>query len=80
MEEVMNIEKWNSIVCRIFFLAAFILVALAILDRFMNLFGYTVLSSGYTSGRMLELAALMLVLVIALLLRQIREGLRRSAG
>lgn len=72
----MNLDKWNSAISRVFFLAAFLLLALAIVDRFVNFFGYTILSSGYSSGRMLEFAAIMLVVVIALLLRQIREGLR----
>jgi len=70
-----NLYNWNSVICRVFFLAAFLLLAVAIVDRFLNFFGYTILSSGYSSGRMLEFAAIMLVVVIALLLRQIREGL-----
>jgi len=73
-------DKLNSLTCRVFFLAAFVLVAVALVDRFLNLFGYTILSGGYTSGRMLEFAATMLIVVIALLLRQIREGMSKRAA
>lgn len=76
----MNLDNLSSVISRLFFLAAFVLLALAIVDRFLNLFGYTILSYGYTSGRVFELASLMLVVVIALLLRQIREGLRARHG
>ena len=74
----MNFEKWNSTVSRVFFLAAFLLLLIALVDRFVNFFGFTILSGGYTSGRVLEFAALMLIVVIALQLRQIREELKAS--
>ena len=72
-------EKMMSFISRLFFLASFVLVTLALFDRVLNLFGYTILPGGYTSGRMLEFAAIMLIVVIALLLRQIRETLKRTA-
>ena len=72
----MNLQQLNSLVSRVFFLAAFVLLIIALVDRFINFFGYTVLTGGYTSGRVLEFAALMLIVVIALQLRQIREGLK----
>jgi hypothetical protein len=76
----MNLDQWNSAVSRVFFFAAFILILLALMDRFINFFGYTILPAGYSSGRVLEFAAIMLVVVIALLLRQIREGIRKRAA
>lgn len=72
----MNLNKVNSVICRVFFFAAFLLVALALVDRFLNFFGYTILSAGYSSGRVLEFAGMMLIVVIALILRQIREELK----
>lgn len=72
-------ERLTSFVSRLFFFAAFILIAVAIVDRIFNIFGYTILGGEYTSGRMLEFSAIMLVVVIALLLRQIREALRLHA-
>ncbi len=73
-------DRLNSIVSRAFFFAAFLLIALGLLDRFLNFFGFTILTSGYTSGRMLEIGAIMLIVVIALLLRQIREELKGRAA
>ena len=73
-------DTLNSIVSRIFFFAAFLLIALGLLDRFLNFFGFTILTGGYTSGRMLEIGAIMLIVVIALLLRQIREELKGRAA
>jgi hypothetical protein len=75
----MNLDKWNSVVCRMFFFAAFFLVAVALIDRFLNFFGYTILWWGYSSGRVLEFAGMMLIVVIALLLRQIRDALKKRA-
>lgn len=72
----MNLDRWNSTISRVFFFAAFLLLVIALVDRFINFFGYTILTGGYTSGRMLEFAALMLIVVIAVQLRQIREGLK----
>ncbi len=72
-------DKLNSLVSRVFFFISFVLIAVAILDRFLNFFGYTILMGGYTSGRMLEFAGIMLTVVIALLLRQIRDGLKKRA-
>jgi hypothetical protein len=69
-----------SIVSRIFFIVSLIMVGLALIERLANLFGLTILRGGYTSGRVLELAALMMIFVIAILLRQIRDSLRKGAA
>ncbi len=60
---------------RVCFFAAFFLLALAVLERVVNFFGCTILSTLYTPGRLLELAGVMLLFVITLLLRQIRESM-----
>ena len=73
-------EKFISFISRLFFLASFVLVAVAVFDRALNLFGYTILPGGYTAGRMLEFAAIMLIVVITVLLRQIRETLKRPVA
>lgn len=75
----MNLDMWNSLISRLFFFAGFLLIAIGIIDRLLNFSGYTILPSGYTSGRMLELAGIMLIVVVALLLRQIREQLAKKA-
>jgi hypothetical protein len=72
----MSLEKLSSIVPRLFFLAASVLLVLAVLERLAVGFGYTILRGVYTPGRMLEFAGILLLFAMALLLRQIREELR----
>lgn len=64
----------TSLLNRLFFTAAFLLLAVAVLDRISNFFGYTILV-GYPAGRLLEFSAIMLLFVIALLLRQTRDAM-----
>ncbi len=73
-------ERGFSFLSRLFFLASFALLAIAVVERLVNYFGYTILGSGYTPGRMLEFAAIMLLFVITILLRQAREELRRRGA
>jgi hypothetical protein len=72
----MSLEKLVSIASRIFFLGAFVLLGLAVLERSANAFGYTILQI-YRGGRLLEIAAVLLIFVIALQLREVREELKR---
>lgn len=66
---------------RLFFFTSFLLLAIAVVERFVNLFGFTMLGSGqYTPGRLLEFAGVMLLFVMALLLRQVREGLKKTGA
>jgi hypothetical protein len=74
----MNMEKLNSMGSRLFFITALVLLAIAVLERVAHLLGYTILQGAYTAGRMLEFSALLVTFVIALLLRQIREELKKS--
>ncbi len=75
----MTLDKFNSWVSRILFFAAFLLLAIAIGERLANLMGYTILrQTSFAAGRLLEFAAIFLVFVIALLLRQIRKELKKS--
>lgn len=75
----MNFNKFSSIVSRIVVIGAFVLIGLAAIEYVANLLGYTVLRNVYSTGRLVELAAALLVIVIALLLRQIRDELRKKA-
>jgi hypothetical protein len=75
----MNFNKLSSIASRIVVIGAFVLIGLAAIEYVANLFGYTVLRHAYSTGRLVELAAALLVIVIALLLRQIRDELRKKA-
>jgi hypothetical protein len=72
-------EKLNSLICRVFFVVAFILLAVAVLERLMNVVGYSfMLGSDYQAGRLLEFAVILLVFVITVLLRQIRDELQKA--
>ena len=67
-------ERLYSIVCRVSFIVAFILAGLAIWEKLANLFGFT-LMRGYSPGRLLEFAVVVLLFVIALQLREIKISL-----
>jgi hypothetical protein len=71
----MNLEKLSSAMSRLFFFGALLLLGLAVLERVVNFLGYTILRS-YGAGRFLEFAGILMVFVIAVLLRQIREALK----
>jgi len=60
---------------RIFFLAAFILAGLAVGEKILNFFHYTLLRSHYTPWRLLEFAAVSLLFLVVLQLREINNSL-----
>jgi hypothetical protein len=75
----MTLEKLISVASRALFLGAFILLVVAVGEKIVNLLGYTILQqTQYSSWRLLEFAALFLIFVIAILLREIREELRKT--
>jgi hypothetical protein len=76
----MSLDQLSSIVARILFALAFLLLVIAILERIAFTVGYTIIGSAVTGGRLLEIAATFAVFVIVLLLRQIREALRQEAA
>ena len=75
----MDIDRLSRIASRILFTAAFVLLGLAIVERAVYAFGYTILRGTFSGGRLLEIAAVVLIFVIALLLRQIREQLHSGS-
>lgn len=76
----MNIDQLSSLAARVLFGVAFALLGLAVLERAAFAFGYTILRGSFSGGRMLELSGIVLTFVIAILLRQIRDLLRREGG
>jgi len=72
----MSLEKLISMTSRLFFLGAFVLLGIAVIERIANATGYTILPL-YRGGRLLEFAVVLLVFVIAIQLREIREELKR---
>ena len=75
----MQINKISSIISRVFFLGALLLLTLAVWERLANVMGYTVVREQFTASRLIELAVILVIFIIALLLRQIREELRHGS-
>ena len=67
-----------SIVSRVFFTGAFGLFVLAGIERLANGFGYTILRGKFAPGRLLEFAAVLLIFVITLLVRDVRDAARKT--
>ncbi|MDP3774573.1 MAG: hypothetical protein Q8Q85_09935 [Gemmatimonadales bacterium] len=74
----MDIDKLNAVATRVFFWAAFLLFALAVFEWTLSWMGRSLLQRMYLPGRLLEFAAICLIFVIALLLRQVRQELKKS--
>jgi hypothetical protein len=67
-------NQLSRLASRALFLAAFVLAGLAVWEKLANHFGRTlVFLSGYVPSRLLELAAVALLFVIALQLREIKH-------
>ena len=73
-------SKWVSLLSRVLFLAALLLLVIAVLERLVNYAGYTIVGSAYTAGRMLEFAGIMLLFVITIVMRQARDELRKRGA
>lgn len=73
----MDTDKLSGYVSRVFFVGALVLFAVAVVGRVLAVVGVQ-LGIGYVPGRLVEFAAMFLVPVIAVLLRQIREELRKQ--
>ncbi|MGH0034538.1 MAG: hypothetical protein ACQGVK_05885 [Myxococcota bacterium] len=70
----------QSVALRVLFVGAFGILALGVLERLVNAVGYTVMRGAFSGGRLLEISAVVVLFVVAVLLRQIRDELRaRSA-
>ena len=70
----------TSLICRGLFVVSFILAGFAVWEKLANLAGYTVLRSSMGAGRLLEIAAISLLFVIALVLREISHSLRAKVS
>jgi len=70
----MNITMIYHLFARLFFFLALGILSVAFIEIILNFLDYTILRGAYTAGRLIELSAALLVFVIAVLLRQIRDG------
>ncbi len=71
------LEKLSNWGYHLFFGFALLLLLLAFLEKLVNFFGWTMYWLPYEPGRLIELAAMFMVFVIALLLRQVRAALKK---
>jgi len=71
----MGLDKLISMTSRLFFFGALVLFGLALIERVANAAGYTILQL-YRGGRLLEFAVVLLVFVIAMELRELKEELK----
>jgi uncharacterized membrane protein len=65
-----------NMLCRVCFIVSLVLLFLALWDKFLRLFGWAMTWLPYEPGRLFELSALLMIFVIALLLKQIKDKLR----
>jgi hypothetical protein len=74
----MNYNTVASLVSRLVVLGAAVLIALGLIEGAANVLGYTIVHEAHKPSHMIELGAALIVIVIALLLRQIRDQLRKT--
>ncbi len=72
----MSLQKLISMTSRLFFLGAFVLFGLALIERVSNAIGYTILDQTTSPVHLLDAAAVLLVFVIAIQLREMKEELK----
>jgi len=71
-------EKTTSLICRMFFVASFVLLTLSAIEALVRRMGYTILRHTFEPARLLDYAVILLVFVVAMLLRQIRDGAKTA--
>ena len=71
-------EKLISLLCRVFFFIAFVFLALSVMESLARRMGYTILRHTFEPSRLLEYAVILLVFVVAMILRQIRDRARTA--
>lgn len=74
----MNYDRVTSVLYRLFAFGTFALLVLAVIESVVKGYKYTVVHEKWEPGRLVEFAAISAVFTIALLLRQIREELRKK--
>jgi hypothetical protein len=71
-------ESMISLIYRAFFFVSFVFLGLSIVEVVARRMGYTILRHTFEPARLLEYAVILLVFVVAMLLRQIRDGTRTA--
>lgn len=73
----MDVDKLAGVAIRVFVVGAFALLTVAVTEWILNYFEISLVNRVYVPGRLMEFAAIALVFAIALLLRQVRDELRK---
>ena len=74
-------NQLTSVLSRILFIGAFLLAAFAIWEKLANMAGLTItLLGGYIPSRLIEFSVILLLFVIALQLREIKQISEKSLG
>lgn len=71
-------DSHYSFISRLLFIVAALLSILAVWNWALGWFGYHLSWVPYEPGRLFEFSAILVIFVIALLLRQIRDALRQK--
>jgi hypothetical protein len=74
----MHHHSWIERASSFFLGLSFLFLIVAVIERVFNFFNYTIIAERYTPGRLMEFAAIFLLFVIALILRSIREEMRKT--
>ncbi len=73
----MNLDKLNSVVSRSCCVGGFAFLVLVIVEELALSFGSSFLAQAYTPETLLNIGTVLFIIVIALLLRQIWEELKK---
>jgi hypothetical protein len=68
----MKLDGMSAVAVRLFFWIAFGLLGLAVVEVAVREFGYTIIR-GWEPGQLLQYSVILLIFVVAILLRQIRD-------
>ena len=74
----MNLDSVSKYFAQPLYIIAVAAIVVAFLEWIAKFFGFSIIGELYDPGRLLELAASLLVFVIAVLLQQVRDGLREG--
>ena len=75
----MNLDKLSSVVSRVCFFGGFAFLVLVFVEELAIWFESSLLAQAYTPETLLNIGAVLFIVVIALLLRQIRDELKRRS-
>ena len=68
-----------SIACRVLTVGAMTLLVVAVVEKAMNFIGYTFLDT-YPARRLTGFAGILMIFVVAALVRQVRDEIRKKSS